>query len=171
MRGPGQEIRPRHAAAFGGNAGLYLLLVRLKAPTRLRIGALGRRLLPAGWYVYTGSARRGLRQRLERHFARHKRRRWHVDWLTSAPQAEVVGAVLIPLPPHSVRGDGCECVLNRRTGALRQLDAVIPRFGASDCRRGCPAHLWFSFRPLSLLELTGIAPGAAVLIPRPDARR
>jgi len=39
--------------------GLYELRIRLRRPATITVGALGRVRFPAGWYVYTGSARNG----------------------------------------------------------------------------------------------------------------
>lgn len=45
------------------------------------MGALGDYPFPAGWYVYTGSARNGVHQRIRRHLRREKRKHWHIDYL------------------------------------------------------------------------------------------
>ncbi len=89
--------------------------------------------LDGGYYVYTGSARRGLEARVERHRRRDTRRkRWHVDHLAAA--CRFVAAFAYP-------GSFGECALAAAGGGL-----VIPRFGASDCR--CPGHLsYFRERP------------------------
>jgi Uri superfamily endonuclease len=138
---------------------LYTLLIHLAAPVDLRVGALGRFSCPAGWYAYTGSAKRAGRKRVARHLARDKRVRWHVDYLTTAAAAHVLGAVLVP------DGDLDECALNRAVGGLVGNKAPIPGFGASDCHRGCPAHLWWSARSLTLSGLARVHPAAAVCSP------
>ncbi len=151
------------------DSGLYFLLLRLEVPARLNIGSLGRFSFPAGWYVYTGSAQRNLHARLERHFAPRKKRRWHIDYLTSAAVANPVGAVMF----NGKTAEEGECVLNRLIGALLGLVQFTPGFGASDCTNGCGAHLWYTARPLSLLQLAAAAPGASYLLPGqpPDAVR
>jgi len=42
---------------------------------------------------------------------------------------------------------------------------VVPGFGAGDCQADCPAHLWYSGAPVSLLTVARVHPEAAVLIP------
>lgn len=64
--------------------GRYQLLIGLKQPARIRVGALGVCQFPAGWYVYTGSARGGLAQRISRHLRADRRLHWHVDYLLAA---------------------------------------------------------------------------------------
>ena len=108
----------------------YQLVIELARPARVRVGALGTFALPAGRYLYTGSARRGLEARIARHLAppRAKRLRWHVDWLLAHPAARVVAVRRSAL---------AECALVRRGGG----EVVAPGFGASDCRAGCGSHL------------------------------
>jgi sugar fermentation stimulation protein A len=123
--------------AGSADGGLYLLLLHLARGTRLEAGVLGWCDFAAGWYVYAGSARRNLSQRLARHLRLAKRRHWHVDALREA--ADQVRA----LPIRGTRG--CECELAAAVRAI--ADASLPRFGSSDCR--CPGHLFrFDADPL-----------------------
>lgn len=114
------------------SSGAYRLTIRLARAVRLRVGRLGRVSLPAGRYVYCGSARRNLPARVRRHLRRGKRRRWHVDYLLAHPAASVV-----EVRTSTQRGE-CDFVAQARRSGGR---AVVPGFGSSDCRRGCPAHL------------------------------
>ena len=139
-------------------SGLYVVLLRVEAPLALRVGALGECAFPAGWYAYTGSARRGLPKRVARHFAPEKPLRWHMDHLTTAAGVTHLGAVLLPASAGL-----SECALNRRVGELIGGTAPIPRFGASDCRAGCPAHLWHSARATSLSIFAAKIPAATPL--------
>lgn len=121
---------------MASSGGLYVLVLHLPRSLRLRVGALGPVELPAGTLLYAGSARRGLAARIARHCRRRKPRRWHLDWLTTARGVAVVGALPLPGSPWT------ECGLNRRLGRLPGASTPVPGFGASDCRAGCPAHLW-----------------------------
>jgi Uri superfamily endonuclease len=136
-------------------SGLYVLLLRLKKSVTIRVGALGEREFPAGWYAYTGSARRGLAARVARHMASEKPLRWHIDHLTTAEGIRPLGAVLIPTTQGLT-----ECEVNRRVGLLTGGSAPVPRFGASDCRNRCPAHLWHSARAVDAAALTAAFAGA-----------
>ncbi len=108
--------------------GTYQLLIRLRRPAMITVGALGRFRFPAGWYVYTGSARNGLEQRIRRHLRRKKRKHWHIDYLLAA--ADGVEAFVLPGGPTS------ECELH---GRLRGGRVIVPGFGSSDC--DCASHL------------------------------
>jgi len=145
------------------DAGLYVFLLRLKSPATLVIGALGEHHFPAGWYMYTGSARKSLPQRVTRHWSLKTTRHWHIDHLTTALDSEPVGAVVVPI------GAGIsECDLNRRVGAMVAGQVPVQKFGASDCRAGCPAHLYFSGAPVSLLGLARVHELAGILMPGAD---
>lgn len=94
----------------------------------ITVGALGKQRFPAGHYVYTGSARRNLEARIRRHLARDKRLRWHIDYLLDRPGVRILEVTTSDRP---------ECAWNQ---SLRGI-IPVPGFGASDCRKGCGAHL------------------------------
>jgi Uri superfamily endonuclease len=106
----------------------YQLQIELARPLRCAIGRLGTFDLPAGRYVYTGSAKRALEARIARHLRQDKTLRWHIDYLLAAPGVRVV---------EVRRLRGRECALNRAVGGR----IPVTGFGASDCRAGCGAHL------------------------------
>ena len=109
----------------------YALVMRLDEDTALRVGALGKLPFPRGYYVYVGSAVRGMASRVARHMRRDKRLRWHVDYLTR--QTRIVAAWCDP-------GDEAhECLWSRRLARLKEANLSPRGFGSSDCR--CPSHL------------------------------
>lgn len=115
--------------------GVYQLLIRVRHPTSISVGALDVCLFPAGWYVYTGSARGGLTQRISRHLRDDKRMHWHIDYLLSV--AESVNAFVLPGRARS------EC---RFHADLSGGEIIVPGFGSSDCH--CRSHLaHFKRRP------------------------
>jgi Uri superfamily endonuclease len=116
------------------SAGVYQLYIRLNRPALLRVGKLGRLRFQAGTYAYTGRAARGLRSRVLRHANGGRRKHWHIDYLLESPAAHIMRVVLASTDPAD------ECRVNRAAATRRWI--AIPRFGASDCRSGCPAHLW-----------------------------
>lgn len=109
--------------------GAYVLVVTLEGGVEVRLPGRAPALLPAGRYLYCGSARGpgGLRARVGRHMRRDKSVRWHIDRLTTAGRVE--GCWVVP--------DGDECALVAR---LADLPVPLPGFGSSDCRR-CASHL------------------------------
>jgi Uri superfamily endonuclease len=106
----------------------YQLVIEVRSPVRCSVGRLGVVDLPAGNYVYTGSARRNLEARLARHLRATKTLRWHVDYVLAAPGVRIV---------EIVRSRREECRLNQSVKGT----VLVPGFGASDCRAGCGAHL------------------------------
>lgn len=135
--------------------GVYALLLVLHEPITLNVGRLGEAFFPAGDYVYLGSARGpgGLRARLGRHLRSGKSRRatprphWHIDHLRR--RADVFGYCYRVLHseghPAEMSSDShpgsFECAWSQAVGALPGAHIPLPRFGASDCRSGCAAHL------------------------------
>nr|WP_144446173.1 GIY-YIG nuclease family protein [Halorhodospira halophila] len=114
---------------------------------RVAVGRLGVVAIPAGWWVYTGSARRNMDARIARHLRREKPQRWHLDYLTSDSRVIVVSVTRHTEP---------ECQRNRRNGGV----VVVPGFGASDCAAGCGSHLrWLGATPD---PITAGSAGAAV---------
>lgn len=111
--------------------GAYLLLIKLEAPKTLAVGSLGQIRFERGFYIYVGSAMKGLGQRIARHLRKKKRHRWHVDYLT----AEAISITPVPI----ISGLRLECAL---AGSLRQIaGGTVKGFGSSDCR--CEGHLFY----------------------------
>ena len=123
----------KSSGAALADAGVYVLILRLDGgPLRLRVGALGERCFPRGYYCYVGSARNGLSSRLERHLGRRPRKpRWHIDYLAAraGATAALVWRTTEPL----------ECQLSKRVSGI--ASGAVERFGSSDCR--CRSHLYF----------------------------
>ena len=106
----------------------YQLKIEVCEPVHVTVGSLGSLFLPAGLYVYTGSARKNIQARVQRHLTGGKPKRWHVDYLLAVPNVRVAGVKLSTVE---------ECALNQRTrGAV-----LFPGLGSSDCRLGCGSHL------------------------------
>ena len=119
----------RLAADAPAQPGVYVLLIALAAPIDIVLPREAPVTLPAGRYLYCGSAHGpgGLRARLSRHQRRGKTLRWHVDRLTEA--GDVLGAWWF------LRGTECDLV-----AGLASLPAPVPGFGSSDCA-ACRSHL------------------------------
>jgi len=118
------------------NGGAYLIHLLLDTPIEIVIGQLGPVCLPAGRYVYAGSARRGLEARIARHHRqwaeRRGVRRWHIDAILAHPACHWLLAQRFP--------GGQECALAQAIACLPGVRTPAPGFGASDCRHGCKAH-------------------------------
>ena len=106
----------------------YQLVIEVPAMCRVQVGRLGTFELPAGEYVYTGSARRNFEARIARHARATKKLRWHIDYLLAAPGVRIV---------KIVRSRRDECRLNQSVKGT----VPVTGFGASDCTARCGAHL------------------------------
>lgn len=111
--------------------GAYQLHLKLDKSVRIKVGKLGTFLFPAGRYVYTGSALNGLENRLARHFRKHKKLHWHIDYFLQHARIERVCVVKTD--------QLIECELNRQVLDLSNAQVIVKGFGSSDC--SCPSHL------------------------------
>jgi sugar fermentation stimulation protein A len=110
--------------------GCYLVILRLESDMRIAVGGLGEPFFKGGYYVYVGSARRGLTMRMARHSRRRKRFFWHIDYLRN--EALFCRALAI----RTERDIECRIA----SGLAGMADWSIRGFGSSDCT--CPSHLF-----------------------------
>jgi len=122
--------------ASGGGA--YTLHLEVSRALRIQAGSLGEIRLASGLYFYIGSARRGIAARVARHerLARTKagQAQWHVDYLLLHPSVR-----LLQVEAHRNQN---ECRVSKRIARRQGVTAPIARFGSTDCRSGCKAHLY-----------------------------
>lgn len=120
------------------NAGAYLLHFRLRRPAIVSAGRLGRHRLEPGRYVYVGSARRNLVQRVARHrrLARSGEggRHWHIDGVLLHRYCVLEKSEILP--------GADECVLSARFAGTPGVSVPVPGFGATDCSAGCRSHFY-----------------------------
>jgi len=113
------------------DSGVYQLLIKLPHSANLTVGKLREIVFQKGFYIYTGSAKRNLFHRLNRHFSQDKTFHWHIDYLLS--QAEILSY------NYQLHQPALECELNQRTKIFYSESEFILGFGCSDC--GCSSHL------------------------------
>lgn len=123
--------------------GCYSLIIELTRKASIRVGKLGEAVFPAGTYVYTGSAMKGLEARLKRHCRRKKKIHWHIDYLLALPEARVRTIILYPA------AHGQECRQNKRIATRSGATVILKNFGASDCKSACKSHLFFFVKEFS----------------------
>lgn len=135
MRTPQTRTGPTFTPALDAwpDAGVYQLWIELRRPMKVGVGALGVIHFAKGMYIYTGRAARGLRTRVLRHAQGAVRLHWHIDYLLAQQNARVERVILASTNPDD------ECRVNCAAADGR---VAVPGFGASDCRNGCPGHLW-----------------------------
>lgn len=112
--------------------GLYCLVVGIPSHVRVPVGSLGTQDVPAGVYVYVGSAQGGTESRVDRHRSSDKGPRWHIDHLLE--HGEVLSTIAIPLGSKER-----ECETLRLISSCESAGMPVPGFGSSDC--GCASHL------------------------------
>lgn len=110
----------------------YILILQLKRDLSINIGCFGLINFKKGYYIYTGSARRNVNLRVERHLKKEKKLHWHIDYLTNNKSFEIKLVYLIE--------NYEECEISK---IFYQNNFIfIERFGSSDCK--CKSHLFHS---------------------------
>ena len=130
--------------------GVYVLIIKIENPTHVYVKSLGQLKFQPSIWVYVGSAMgngsTSLENRLRRHFRNEKTLYWHIDYLL-ATDAKLTHAIWAEcLEPM-------ECELAQRIASCDIFEPGPQRFGSSDCRRRCSAHI---FRSLNDARLDGI---------------
>ena len=105
----------------------YQLFINVSKEIDLKIRKLGIYLFPVGSYVYTGSAKKNINKRIERHLSK-KKLHWHIDYLLNNDAAQIIDIK---------KSEMIECNLNKKTNGTR----IIKGFGSSDCNLCCGSHL------------------------------
>jgi len=116
--------------------GTYALILAANCHQELNVGKLGTLVVQPGFYTYAGSAfgPGGLASRIARHLRNEKKHHWHIDYLLDV--TPVVEVWWIEGEEHR------ECQWAEAFGRMRKATVPLAKFGASDCKSGCPAHLY-----------------------------
>ena len=83
----------------------YQLFINVTKEINLKVGKLGRFIFPIGSYVYTGSAKKNIDKRIERHFAKKKKLHWHIDYLLNNDAVKIIDIK---------KSEIIECILNKK---------------------------------------------------------
>lgn len=118
-----------------GTSGNYVIVAALGEAFTFELKSLGQFHLPAGIYLYCGSAHGpgGLKARIGRHLKRNTCKFWHFDHLKDHVRILQVW--------WDVDRENRECEILQALLKVEGAQIPIKGFGSSDCRRGCPAHL------------------------------
>ncbi|MCQ6275153.1 GIY-YIG nuclease family protein [Bacillus sp. V3B] len=109
---------------------LYTIYLKLDDSQVVSVGKLGEFSFPKGIYIYVGSAKRNLKQRIERHKKIQKKFHWHFDYLR-------LYGTITRIITYDRRFGECELAEN-----IRKKENGITKvkgFGSSDCK--CDSHL------------------------------
>ena len=123
----------------------YQLFINVSKEIDLKIGKLGRYLFPVGSYVYTGSAKKDINKRIERHLSKNKKLHWHIDYLLNNDAVHII---------DTKKSEITECSLIKKTKGT----IIVDGFGSSDCNLCCKSHLKYEENK-ALAELTANALG------------
>ncbi|MCX8030686.1 MAG: DNA/RNA nuclease SfsA [Thermodesulfovibrionales bacterium] len=111
--------------------GVYILIAKLNRAESIIIGQKGIFHFKAGYYIYVGSAKRGLFQRISRHKKKNKKKHWHIDYFLD--KAKIIEDIPI------ITEKDLECQLAQKCEGIS--DDTVDKFGCSDCK--CNSHLFY----------------------------
>ncbi|MDP6139502.1 MAG: GIY-YIG nuclease family protein, partial [Candidatus Woesearchaeota archaeon] len=103
--------------------GIYILIIYLNKPKKIKIGTLGNIFFKKGYYCYIGSALNNLEKRVQRHLSSKKKIRWHIDYLLK--HAKIINVKV------KITNRKLECSVNKKVE--KNSKEVIKSFGSSDC--------------------------------------
>ncbi|MGQ9818379.1 MAG: GIY-YIG nuclease family protein [Candidatus Kapaibacteriales bacterium] len=119
------------------NSGLYQLYIVVSKPTKITLTKFGDIIFPKGLYIYTGSAKKNLLQRINRHLkTKEKKTHWHIDFLLTSEQTKIIRIKIIRNRKQN------ECKINLQTQKDLNGKIIIEGFGSSDCNK-CKSHLLY----------------------------
>jgi Uri superfamily endonuclease len=122
-------------------SGFYTLILFLSKEVNLKVGKLGTKNFPEGYYTYTGSAlgkgATSLKHRIARHLKKTKQKFWHIDYLLANENMFVKAVVA------AETNKDMECIFNNNIKKIRGAKIQVKGFGASDCRKNCGSHLLY----------------------------
>jgi len=124
--------------------GIYYLVIRVLNNVNIKVGAVGYIYFKKGDYVYVGSAQNNLEKRVSRHLTKRKKKRWHIDYLTSNKEV-IINKVFYKKTEKEFE---CKSAL-----LIAKESEPVMGFGCSDCK--CKSHLFRlkSLRKLDKLKL------------------
>ncbi len=123
--------------------GAYILLIHLEEDSEIKVGKLGKYIFKRGYYVYVGSAMNNIEKRINRHLSKHKKLRWHIDYLLE--HGKIVDVYMIPSEKK------VECEIANKIKNFGRI--VVKKFGSTDCR--CESHLFYIKNPEILRSIFG----------------
>jgi len=116
--------------------GIYVLVLLVRSTISTFIRSLGQINIDKGRYIYLGSARGsgGILARVNRHYIKRKKVRWHIDHLTISSKVHIEGVV------YAITQEDLERTLCEKLMELGFMP-YIEGFGASDYRAKGYSHL------------------------------
>lgn len=141
------------------NSGVYILEIYAPSSFSIGIKKYAGRIFKSGYYYYTGSAQKNLKQRIERHLRKKKKKHWHIDHLTAYKSAEIKRIFILLKKKKFL-----ECRISNQISKITGVAVAAGGFGNSDCDQ-CESHLYYSSRRLNQSHFTSRYQSTVCLIP------
>jgi len=136
--------------ALSDAKGNYTLLIFVQVQKQIAIGRIGSGKFQRGCYAYTGSAfgkgSSSLGGRIRRHNKKQKPRRWHIDYLLSDKDVNLMAVIAC------IMNRKMECAINQSLRELFYAQIPFLGFGSSDCTEHCNSHLLYLSKTRNVVE-------------------
>lgn len=108
----------------------YQLHIHVSDNIEIQIGKLSKFTFPLGNYIYTGSAKKNIDERIKRHQSNSpdKKLHWHIDHLLNNENAKIIEVRKFEKEEYTLNQETCG-------------EIIITGFGSSDCKNKCKSHL------------------------------
>ncbi|MCD6428457.1 MAG: GIY-YIG nuclease family protein [Desulfurococcales archaeon] len=127
----------------------YVLVINVLKEVTISIKSLGTVVFEPGTYIYIGSANvKNPLARVLRHFKRNKRVKWHIDYLTSAPEARVTTAIVC----YGLTEEAIYSTISQ----LEFVSVTVRGFGSTDCRKHATHLFKLERRKCSIQHLVNL---------------
>ena len=101
----------------------YILFIKIKKKCKEKIGSLGVIEFTPGYYLYIGSGKKNLMERLKRHLRMKKRNFWHIDYLLSNANVSILDIYITYLSEDEIF-----TILKKQ----KEIHPLFDKFGSSD---------------------------------------
>ncbi len=125
------------------NSGVYLLEIYASKNFMLTNKKFEKIFFSKGYYYYSGSAQKNLKQRIIRHLQKEKNIYWHIDYLTIIPTNKIQSIFVLENGEKNFECNFISVLLNEFN-----LKIAANNFGNGDCK-SCKSHLLYSKKKLS----------------------
>jgi len=139
--------------------GIYIIEFYAACPFKILLKRFETIQFPDGYYYYIGSAQKNFTHRIKRHLKLSKKLHWHIDYLTTDKNIEIINVYMFKNAPRSF-----ECELTTQLQNEFDLTHPVKGFGNSDCSI-CESHLLHSQNQIIYSQLLSLYQSAVRFIP------
>lgn len=138
--------------------GIYLLEIKAVKNFSINHKKFNKINFPLGFYYYVGSAQKNLSSRIKRHLSKTKKKKWHIDYITSHLNNRIVKIIILNNADKKFE--------NLLAQKLTEMNLTIPAFGfGSTDDRKSKSHLFYSQKEIDYNHFSALYHSIVCLSP------